>query len=939
MAVRTTAAQAALDALLLNSPTGCALVDPDLVVTHLNASLAAVNGLKLRTQVGRPLADVVPQLWPRCELMLRGVLDSGEAGTEVEVEAVTVADVAQPRRWLVRGFPVIVDGQVTGVGIVVADVTEAKWAEDERRRLASIVAGSGDAIFGTTVDGTVTSWNPAAERLFGYAAGEIVGQPVSLIAPTDRVAEQSDMRARLSAGSPHERIETVRRHKNGTVVEVLVTASTATDAAGNVIGHSVIAHDIAERRATQLALEASERRLAEAQHLAHLGSFEFDLVTRRLEWSAEYYKIVGVDPAVEATGERFYAIVHRDDQPAMREAWLAGISRGDAIDAGFRIVRPDGEVRSVRLHAVPESGDDGVVRKVAGTLADDTEQLAAERDRRAAATVFEVGFEQAGIGAVILDLNGMPQRVNSATCRLLGRPAQLLVGRSWSDYNHPDEQSPGPAIEARIAAGHDTYADERRYVQPDGTVVWASSYVKLVLNEDGQPAYYFVQLQDITERKQMEQDLAHQALHDSLTGLANRALLGDRIDHGLAVARRRGSHLGVIFVDLDHFKDINDSFGHSTGDGLLTQTATRIDETIRDGDTVARFGGDEFVVVCDDVSMVEVEQIAERVLAAVCAPYVVGDQELNVTASLGVALADESATRTSLLRDSDAAMYRAKERGRGRVEVFDELLRSKVARQLASTSELHRALERGEFVVMYQPIVSLATGAMVSAEALVRWQHPERGLVSPDEFISLAEETGLIVQIGAWVLEQACEDLAHWHRRGSTMSVSVNVSVRQLVAPEVVPMIQGVLDRTGIQPDHVCLELTESVFMEDVDYFGTTLARIKDVGVGLSIDDFGTGYSSLSYLKRFPVDAVKVDRSFVAGLGTDLHDTALVAAIIAMADALDLEVTAEGVETAPQLAKLSQLGCQRAQGFYLDRPMLASALTALVEDAHCWEVG
>jgi diguanylate cyclase (GGDEF)-like protein/PAS domain S-box-containing protein len=936
MALRTTA-QAALDALLLSSPTACAFVDRDLRVTRLNDSLAAINALATSTQVGRPLVDVVPQLWPHCEAIVRRIFHGDEA--EIELDAVTVSSISQPRRWRVRGFPVIVGAQVTEVGVVIADVTEAKWAEDERRRLTSIVAGSGDAIFATTFDGTVTSWNPAAERLFGYAAQEIVGQPVDLVAPADRVFEQVGMRARLAAGSPHERFETVRCRKDGTTVEVLLSVSSATDAAGNVLGYSVIAHDISERREAQQALEASERRLAEAQHIAHLGSFEFNLPTRRLECSAEYYKIMGLDPAVEATGQRFYEMVPREDQPALRDAWLAGTLDGEAIDAEFRVVRSDGEVRSVRLRAVPELGDDGVVRTVVGTLTDDTDRLAGERDRRAAATGFEVGFEQAGIGAVILDLKGVPLRVNSATCRLLGRPPELLLGRSWRDYNHPDDPSPGPAIEARIAAGYDTYADERRYVQPDGTIVWASSHVKLVIDHEGQPDYFFVQLQDITERKQMEQDLAHQALHDSLTGLPNRALLADRIDHGLALARRRGAQMGVIFVDVDHFKDVNDSFGHNAGDGLLVQTAARIDDAIRTGDTVARFGGDEFVVVCDDVSMAELQQIADRVLAVLSAPYAVAGQELNVTASLGVALGDEASSRTSLLRDSDAAMYRAKERGRGRVEVFDELLRSKVERQLATTSELHRGLDRGEFVVMYQPIVSLATGAMISAEALVRWQHPDRGLVGPDEFISLSEETGLIVEIGAWVLEQACADLANWHRPGSPMSVSVNVSVRQLVAPDVVSMIEAVLARTGTRPDSVCLELTESVFMEDVDYFGTTLARVKELGVGLSIDDFGTGYSSLSYLKRFPVDAVKVDRSFVAGLGTDLHDTALVAAIIAMADALDLEVTAEGVETAAQQAKLEQLGCQRAQGFYLARPMPASALTALVTEGHRWAIG
>jgi diguanylate cyclase (GGDEF)-like protein/PAS domain S-box-containing protein len=813
-----------------------------------------------------------------------------------------------------------------------------KTAEEERRRLSAIVDGSGDAILGVALGGEVTSWNAAAARLFGYTAKEIIGRPISLLAPEDRTGEQLAVRARLLAGGPAERLVTTRRRKDGSLVDVFITASPATDEAGNVVGQSVIAQDITEPLRAQRALEESERRLAEAQRIAHLGSFEIDLLSGQSTWSEEHYRILGLDPALEPSSALFASMVHPDDRAPLHEAWARATENGIPFDFVLRIVRADAEERWCHARAIAEVAADGTVVKMTGTLLDDSERVLAEGVRQAAETRFEIGFEQAAIGAAIADLDGIPIRANPALCSLFGRPEHLLVGRQWGEYTHPGEVPLWKATQSRVAAGHDTFEDERRYVRPDGTVVWASCHVTLVRDESRQPQYFFAQLQDITARKQMEEDLAHQALHDSLTGLPNRVLLTDRLVQGLARSRRRGSRLGVMFLDLDHFKVINDSLGHTAGDDLLRLTAERITATIRPGDTVARFGGDEFIIVCDDVTALQTEVIAQRVLDALRQPCLIGNEQMNPTASLGIAVADGDATAESLLRDSDAAMYRAKERGRGRVELFDEVLRSKGERRLATASELRWALERAEFTVHYQPIVDLSTGGMVSAEALLRWEHPDRGMVGPDEFIPLAEETGLIVPIGAWVLERAAQQLAYWQRCEPTISVAVNLSVRQMLAPDIAALVEDVLKRTGVRPAGLCLELTESVFMEDVEYFGRTLASLKNMGVRLALDDFGTGYSALSYLKRFPFDAVKVDRAFVDGLGTDPHDSALVAAIVAMADALDLEVTAEGVETAEQLAHLKKLHCRRAQGYYLDRPMPAAAITRLVAASHRWPV-
>jgi diguanylate cyclase (GGDEF)-like protein/PAS domain S-box-containing protein len=924
--------------LFSKMPVGVAFVDRDFRFVHVNEMLAAVNGASVAAHTGQLVSDVVPHLWAGLEPLYRHVLDSAEATLGIEFEAPSAADSGELRHWLTSFYPVSLNDQVIGIGVVVIDVTERKQADDLRRRLSAIVDGSGDAIFGTTLDGVVTSWNPAAERLFGYLSEDIVGGPVGLLANADREHEQAEMRARLIAGEPPERFEAVRRHRDGHPIDVVISASTTTDELGRVAGFSVVAHDITERLATQRALEATGRQLAEAQRIARIGSFEVDVATGDEIWSEEHFHILGLDKGTLPTGDLFLSMVHPDDLEVVHSSWLDATVRAIPLDLDYRIIRTDSEVLWVNARAVPEVAADGTVIKLVGTLRDNTARVLADRDRKTAETRFEIGFEQAEIGTAILNLDGAPVRVNPALCTLLGRTSDLLIGRSWTEYNHPDEVSPGPAVYAQVAAGFDTYNEERRYVQPDGTVVWASVHSSLVRDEAGEPQYFFAQFLDITARKRMEQELSHQAMHDSLTGLPNRALLTDRLVHGLAGSRRGSSQLGVIFLDVDHFKVVNDSLGHNCGDDLLKLAADRISATIRPGDTVARFGGDEFVIVCNDVTAAVAEAIAQRVLDSLSRVFVIDGQEMSVTASIGIAISEDNSTSDSLLRDSDAAMYRAKDLGRGRIEVFDEVLRATAERRLATASALRHALERDELTVHYQPIVDLGTGAMVSAEALLRWTHPSRGSIGPDEFIPIAEDTGLILGIGAWVLQQACDELVQWQRSVPAMTVAVNLSVRQMVAPDIAGMIKGVLDRTGVTPGCLRLELTESIFMEDVDYFARTMANLKALGVQLAIDDFGTGYSSLSYLTRFPVDAVKVDRAFVEGLGTDPQRTALVAAIVAMAAAIGLEVTAEGVETPDQLASLRRLRCARAQGFYLARPMPADELRHLVAQRHRWKV-
>jgi len=424
-------------------------------------------------------------------------------------------------------------------------------------------------------------------------------------------------------------------------------------------------------------------------------------------------------------------------------------------------------------------------------------------------------------------------------------------------------------------------------------------------------------------------ELAHQAVHDALTGLPNRLQVADRLEQALARAGRTGSDVTVLFIDLDRFKLINDGRGHAAGDELLVAVADRLRRVVRSGDVVARFGGDEFVVVCEDqTAALEASLVAGRILDALREPVMVDGQEIFLSASIGIAMADGTGSPESLLRDADAAMYRAKEKGRARCEFFDATMRTEALDHLETQSALHRALERDELRVFYQPVVDLDSGAVAGVEALVRWQHPQHGLVSPASFIPLAEETGLIVPIGAWVLDQATAQLSRWRERswGRALTVNVNLSARQLRQPDLIPALMSALLESGTDPALLCLELTETTFMEDARSHREVLAGIQDLGVRLAIDDFGTGYSSLTYLKRLPVSVLKVDQVFVRGLGQDASDTAIVKSVIDLAHALGLVVVAEGVEDGDQVAHLRKLGCDLAQGYFFARPQPAAEL-------------
>jgi diguanylate cyclase (GGDEF)-like protein/PAS domain S-box-containing protein len=526
----------------------------------------------------------------------------------------------------------------------------------------------------------------------------------------------------------------------------------------------------------------------------------------------------------------------------------------------------------------------------------------------------------------VVGRDGTLSYVTPSVAPVFGYQPEALLGRPIVELIHPDD---GAAIvellgPAAPAPGSVVTLD-LRFRMRDGEWRTLNTVVANLL-DDPELRGLVLTGRDVTERKQLEHQLAHQAFHDPLTGLANRALFTDRVEQALL---RENARTTVIFVDLDDFKTVNDSLGHAAGDELLVRVAKRFAACTRSGDTCARLGGDEFGILVDGGDE-GVDAVAERVLASLREPIRIHDRRIWVRGSIGIATATGGETADELLRNADVAMYRAKAEGKGCYARFEPAMHLEAVRRLELTAELERALQRREFELHYQAVVALATDDIVAFEALIRWRHPERGLVPPLEFIGLAEETDLIVPIGRWVLQEACRRAAGWQLEGLPIAVNVNLSARQLADPALVDDVSAALAESGLPPELLVLEITESVLMRDPEPAGARLEQLKQLGVRLAIDDFGTGYSSLEYLHRFPVDELKMAKPFVDALGDGEEE--LATAILKMSDTLKLSTVAEGIERAEQLSRLRELGCDLGQGFHLARPLEAQHAERLLED-------
>jgi diguanylate cyclase (GGDEF)-like protein/PAS domain S-box-containing protein len=712
------------------------------------------------------------------------------------------------------------DGEPASVVGVLEDITDRKKAEEvlqeSESRFRQLFENSADLLFVHDRQGRFVDCNAEACRALGYSREELLSLSVGDVASGliseeerqrrgDNTLWERAMRARTGQTVGFDQNEL--RRKDGTTFPVEVGVGSIDYEGRRMIFAS--ARDITQRKRAEAELRRSEGRLADAQRIAHIGNWEYDFDRDEAHWSEELYRIFGLEPDSFVPNYRsFIRSVHPDDMETVRRSIREALYAGKGGSVDYRIVRPDGEERSV----------------------------------------------------------------------------------------------------------HTQYEVSR--------------------NETGRPTGMVGTIQDITERKTLERQLAHQAFHDPLTGLPNRTLFTNRLEHALAREDRREDSVAILFLDLDNFKVINDSLGHEIGDELLVAVGGRLAACVRPADTVARLGGDEFTILLEDIGAgEEALLVANRIEERFESPFEISGHELFVTASIGVVPRAAHRSRAGeLLRDADLAMYKAKENGKARYEVYEETMRELASERLELERDLRRAIQRGELRVFYQPEVLPESGEIVGVEALLRWDHPERGLLEAGSFVPAAEEAGLIPIVGLRVLEEACERARTWRERkpNAPPFVSVNLSPRQFRRPSFVEEVARVVRESGVEPQDLVLEIPQRVIMDGAESTLSRLGELKALGVRLTIDDFGTGYSSLSRLRRFPVDFLKIDRSVTDGLEHSFDDTVLVSGVVSLARSLGFKVIAEGVETAEQLAKLRELECDLAQGYFFSEPLPAEEMERLL---------
>ena len=861
--------EARFRALIERNADAIVVVDQDGTILPYSLSVERVLGIDCAEWTGRNIFEIVhPNDLDRARANFARCL--GNHGTPITAD---VRARHQDGHWVwfeTVAVNLVDDPDVRGVVINARDISERMAATEELRlsenRLRALIDGALDAVLVADETGRYVDANPAACSLLGVSREDLLRKRLEdFVANPDVGATNRQYDQFVEDGRQEGIFQMVRA--DGEVIEVEFRA-TANFWPGL---HLSILRDVTERVRTERLLRESEERFRTIFDSSAIGIALLKIDGRMITCNRAYQQMVGFSET-ELKERGIRAITHPDDM-ARETQLIREVIEGtsDSYQIEKRYIRPDSEIVWVRLTVSMIRETNHGEPLVIGMVEDITERMRATHALRESEERFRAMFEGAGIGIGLMDETRRFIACNSAMHEMFGYSEQEMLSNDRELFVHPDDlTSDETSFNDLIAGIRDRYQIEKRYVRRNDQELWGRLTMSSIRRDHGESPLVVCMLEDITDRKQVELQLVHDAFHDPLTGLPNRALFIDRLDHVLVRATRRTEqYFAVLFLDLDRFKVVNDSLGHLKGDQLLVAIAHRLRLCVRPDDTVARLGGDEFTILLEDLNHpADATRVASRILEALNDPVDLDGVDIYTSASIGIALGSTDYEKSiDLLRDADAAMYYAKSLGRSRYELFDSKMHVEAMSRLQLEIDLRRAVDNQEFMVHYQPIVSLRDSQIAWFEALVRWSHPLRGLVSPDEFIPLAEETGLIVSIDRYVLREACQQMRLWLEKSpddERISVGVNLSGKHFNDPDLPAFVERVLKEEGIDGRRLRLEITESMVMDDVRLARTTLARLRELGVHVHMDDFGTGYSSLSVLHSFSLSKLKIDRSFVS---------------------------------------------------------------------------
>lgn len=839
------------------------------------------------------------------------LLLTGQTDKEVDIEAMQ----AGAADYLVKGqFEAPLLERVIRYSIQHFRSLERMHTSEERFR--SVIQSASDAIFLVNYDGNIILWNNAAEKIFGYTEKEILGKSATVLMGekyAQKAAETGLKRTieEFLAPLSGKIIQATGRRKDQSEFPLEMSGSIWETNQG--FFYTAIIRDITERQKANESLKASEERYRDLFENANDTIYLHDLQGKFISVNQTGERMFGYSRE-EALNLNIGQVVAPENLEKAKLQIAAKIAGQNASNYELDCIRKDGKRVSfeVSSRVIFDGKQPVAIQGIARDISD-RKKAEAERDRL-------YNFSNDLLATIAFD--GTLLHINPAWRKILGYPTSELVGKSLNDLTHPEDQAKNRSEAKRLNKGHNS-SYESRLMCEDGSFRWISWNATPFVSEE----ISYVVGRNITERKVAERVLEHNALFDTLTNLPNRTQFMNHLQKAIQQYEEDSSRgFAMLFLDLDRFKIINDGLGHLIGDKLLIAIADRIKNVLRPGDIVARLGGDEFTLLIHNVKTVsDATTVAERIQKVLSNPFKLDNYEVFTSASIGIIIADKTKrTPEDFLRDADSAMYRAKDSGKARYEIFDQAMFTRNMNLLQVETDLRKAIERDEFRVFYQPIVSLQTSELKEFEALIRWQHPHRGLVSPLEFIEIAEETGLIIPIGKWILEEACRQTKEWKTllpNQHNLTISVNLSSKQLMHPALHSQVVEVLEKTQLNPKSLKLEVTESIVMENAETALNVLNELTSLGISISTDDFGTGYSSLSYLHQFPFKRIKIDRSFIGKMDTDVKSEAIVRTILMLADNLGFEVVAEGIENINQLKKLQTLGCAYGQGYLFSKPV------------------